>query len=95
MLTSKEWDKRASGRLNSPILAAGACFAGLCDMDQVMKLKPNPDQHGTARKLARRIPCVPCGFVNLMVPFRCSPAIQRATKVHTVPQTTGHALPCA
>lgn len=57
-----------------------------------MEHAPNRDQIRIAREVAERSPSALSGFVFLMFPFRCSPAIQRANKVHSAPQTTVHAL---
>ena len=92
MLTGKEKDLKASGLFKSPILAACAFFADLHGSDPLVELAPNPDQNSVAREVAERSPSAPSGFVNLMFPLRCSPAIQRANKVHSAPQTTVHAF---
>jgi hypothetical protein len=83
---------RASGPC--PILEAWSLYADLYGSDLLLGHLPDPDQHGTAHEVVKRIPGAPCGFVNLMLPFLFPPAIQRANKVRSEPQTTGVSSSC-
>ena len=86
--TSKEKDLQASGCFNDPILAAWTGFTDLNGCDPLMQFTPNLDRDRQSHEVAERSLSALYGFVILMFPLRYSPAIQRANKVHSAPQTT-------
>ena len=92
MLTSKRAHLQTANLFKWSPLSAKAFSMDLRESDPLLKPKPDLDQDGVAREVAKRSLSVPSGFVNLMVALRCSPAIQRANKVHSSPETTTHAL---
>lgn len=87
ILASKEGDVRAVWTPELSNCTGLARFSGPYGISLQVEICPNPDQSGTAREVAMRGPSTPSGFVNLMFPFRCSPAIQRANKAHPAHQT--------